>query len=91
MTDVEPERRPTTISALVRRAVSFELGVWRSLYRWTTRPLGPEGAETFSYAGPVAPVICAFIGLSAIEIPVAHLLLPSQTARVIVLVVGIWV
>ena len=69
MTDVESERPRTTISALVRRAVTFELGVWRSLYRWTTRrPLGPEGAETFSYAGPVTPVICAFIGLSAIEI-----------------------
>jgi hypothetical protein len=38
----------------------------------------------------VTPVIWAFIGLSAIEIPVAHLLLPWQTARVIVLVVGIW-
>jgi hypothetical protein len=37
----------------------------------------------------VTPVIWAFIGLSAIEIPVAHLLLPWQTARVIVLVVGI--
>jgi hypothetical protein len=66
------------------------LGVWRSLYRWTTRrPLGPEDSETFGYAGPVTPVIWAFIGLSAIEIPVAHLLLPWQTARVIVLVVGI--
>jgi hypothetical protein len=91
MTDVDRQSTRTTVSALVRRAVSFELGVWRSLYRWTTRrPLGPEDAETFGYAGPVTPVIWAFIGLSAIEIPVAHLLLPWQTARVIVLVVGIW-
>jgi hypothetical protein len=90
MTDVDRQSTRTTISALVRRAVSFELGVWRSLYRWTTRrPLGPEDSETFGYAGPVTPVIWAFIGLSAIEIPVAHLLLPWQTARVIVLVVGI--
>jgi hypothetical protein len=91
MTGVDRETARTTLSALVRRAVSFELGVWRSLYRWTTRrPLGPDGTETFSYAGPVTPVICAFIGLSAIEIPVAHLLLPWQTARAVVLVVGIW-
>ena len=91
MTDVDRQSTRTTVSALVRRAVSFELGVWRSLYRWTTRrPLGPEDAETFGYARPVTPVIWAFIGLSAIEIPVAHLLLPWQTERVIVLVVGIW-
>ena len=90
MTDVDRQSTRTTVSALVRRAVSFELGVWRSLYRWTPRrPLGPEDSETFGYAGPVTPVIWAFIGLSAIEIPVAHLLLPWQTARVIVLVVGI--
>jgi len=91
MTGAEPAAARTTLSALVHRAVLFELGVWRSLFRWTTRrPLGPEGTETFSYADPVTPVIWAFIGLSAIEIPVAHLLLPWPAARAVVLVVGIW-
>jgi hypothetical protein len=91
VTDVDRTAALTTVPTLVRRVVSFELGVWRSLYRWTTRrPRGPAGAETFGYTGPVTPLIWAFIGLSAIEIPVAHLLLPWQTARVIVLVVGVW-
>ena len=91
MTDVDRTAAPTTVSALARKVVSFELGVWRSLYRWTTRrPRGPAGAQTFGYAGPVTPLIWAFIGLSAVEIPVAHLLLPWQTARVVVLVVGVW-
>jgi hypothetical protein len=38
---------------LARRAVSFELGMWRSLYRWISRrPLVPDpGAKAFSYAG----------------------------------------
>ena len=91
MKDVDRTAAPTTAPALVRTVVSFELGVWRSLYRWTTRrPRGPAGAETFGYAGPATPLIWAFIGLSAVEIPVAHVLLPWQTARVIVLVVGVW-
>ena len=91
MTDVDRTAAPTSVSALARKVVSFELGVWRSLYRWATRrPRGPAGAETFGYAGPATPVIWAFIGLSAVEIPVAHLLLPWQTARVVVLLVGVW-
>lgn len=91
MNDVDRTAAPTTPSALVRTVVSFELGVWRSLYRWTARlPRGPAGAETFGYAGPATPLIFAFIGLSVVEIPVAHLLLPWQTARIVVLVVGVW-
>ncbi|MGH3923810.1 MAG: hypothetical protein ACRDTT_13230 [Pseudonocardiaceae bacterium] len=91
MTQVDRTAARTTVPALVRRAVSFELGVWRSLYRWTTRrPVGPAGTETFSYSGPVTPLIWAFIGLSAIEVPVAHLLLPWQAVRVIVLALGVW-
>jgi hypothetical protein len=91
VTDVDRTAAPTPVSTLARKVVSFELGVWRSLYRWTTRrPRGPAGAETFGYAGPATPLIWAFIGLSAVEIPVAHLLLPWQTARIVVLVVGVW-
>jgi hypothetical protein len=91
VTHVDRTAAATTVPGLVRKVVSFEVGVWRSLYRWTTRrPRGPAGAETFGYAGPVTPLIWAFIGLSAVEIPVAHLLLPWQTARVVVLVVGVW-
>jgi hypothetical protein len=91
VTDVDRTAASTSVTALARKVVSFELGVWRSLYRWATRrPRGPAGAETFGYAGPATPVIWAFIGLSAVEIPVAHLLLPWQTARVVVLLVGVW-
>ena len=66
----------------MRRAVSYELGLWRSLYRWTfRRPIvSGAGAETFGNASPVTLVIAAFIALPAIEIPVAHLLLPWESS-----------
>lgn len=92
MTQANQEATRAVIPALVRKAVSFELGVWRSLYRWTMRrPRVPDtGAEAFSYAGAVAPLLWVFIAVSAIEVPVAHLILPWATARVIVLALGVW-
>ena len=80
----------TSVARLARRAVWYELGLWRSLYRWTFRrpaARGP-GAEAFGYAAPVTPVLAAFIGLSALEIPVVELLLPWELARRVFLALG---
>jgi len=57
--------------------------MWRSLYRWILRrpPALETGAEAFSYAAAVTPIIWAFIALSAIELPAVHLILPWETAR----------
>jgi hypothetical protein len=72
VTDIGRETKRTFVPALVLSAVSYELGLWQSLYRWTVRSHTARGtgAETFGYASPVTPVLAAFIGLSAIEIPV---------------------
>lgn len=81
--------RPSIVE-LARRALVYELGMWRSLYRWLTRRPVLDGAEPFSYARAVTPVIWAFIGVSAVEIPLVHLLLPWPAARSVLLAVGIY-
>ncbi len=83
-------RAPTRAPSLARRVVAYELGMWRSLFRWVRRrPVAP-GVEAFSYAGAVTPVMWAFIGVSAVEIPAVHLLLPWESVRRLLLAVGIY-
>jgi hypothetical protein len=90
MTETGQPTRRTRVLPLVGRAVAYELAMWRSLYRWTLRrPLALDpGAEAFSYAGVVTPIFGVFIGLSAIELPILHLILPWKTARLIALPLG---
>jgi hypothetical protein len=76
----------------LRWLVVLEIGIWRSLFLLVTRRVpgrGP-GVETFSYVRAPAPVIGAFIFVSALEMVVVHLLLPWETVRLIVLVVSVW-
>ena len=77
--------------ALARRAVAFELATYRSLCRWARRQTGASPvALPFGYARSVTPIIWVFIIVSAVEIPVAHVLLPWEWAEVLSLVVGLW-
>jgi hypothetical protein len=71
-------------------ALRYELRLWEALFRWAfRRPHRVEpGTATFSYTGAVAMLFGVFIGLSALEIPILHLLLPWPTARAISLMVG---
>ncbi|MBA2630207.1 MAG: hypothetical protein H0U84_04205, partial [Thermoleophilaceae bacterium] len=39
------------------------------------------GAVAFGYASLLTPILIAFIAVSAIEIPVVHLLMPWETIR----------
>lgn len=72
-----------------RRAVELESGVWRSLFRWVARRPLPTGA--FSYAQAAAPLLWVFVALSAVEIPLLHVVLPSWTwLQVSFLVLGAW-
>ena len=81
----------TSIGTLARKALRFELGIWRSLYRWTTgRPRVRPGAHGFGYSKAVEPVIWVFIVVSAIEVVVAHLLLPWPPVRALLLILGVW-
>jgi hypothetical protein len=80
-------RRP----GLWRRAAAMERATWINLARWITRrPAVPAGATGFPYSSAMNPVLIAFIAVSAIEIPVAHLLIPWTWLQLIVLIFGIW-
>ena len=80
-----------SVSPLVRRVVTFELGLYRSLFRWVTRrPDVPSDAVAFAYIGAVEAILWAFIFGSATEFVVLHLILPWETVRIIVDVLGIW-
>src|SRR5262245_59348361 len=89
-------KRPSAVDhaltawSLGRRAFAYEMGMWRSLYVWIfRRPLTREtGAAPFGYAGMVTPLLGVFIGVSAIEVPILHFLLPWQTVRVVGIILG---
>ena len=77
---------------LAWRVIRYEIGMWRSLFRWILRrPQTTEpGAELHPYAAASAPLIWAFIVLNAIEVPVVHLALPWEQAKNALLVLGVW-
>jgi hypothetical protein len=78
-----------SVRGLLRSAVAFELGIWRSLGRWVRRrPDVPAGADAFPYVSAAAPVLWTFIVLSAVEIPIVDWLLPWPSLRIALLVVG---
>ena len=80
-----------TARRLVRRAVRFELGLYRSLLRWVTRrPDVPEGHGPFSYVHSIAAILWAFIGVSTVELVALHLLIPWETLRFIADLLGLW-
>lgn len=80
-------RRPT----LLHRAAAMERATWSHLFRWITRkPAVPAGATGFGYASAMMPVLITFIVVSAIEIPVVHLLIPWLWLEIIALIIGVW-
>lgn len=79
------------VIALIRFAVRFEIALYRSLFRWITRrPDVPAGAVGFAYIGGVAALLWGFIGVSAVELVVLHVLLPWETVRLIADILGVW-
>jgi hypothetical protein len=87
-----PEVTARSVWALARRAVAYELSLYRSLARWVARrpDVRGEGVEPVGYARMVTPVTWLWIFGSAAEIPVAHLLVPWEPVRIALLVVGAW-
>ncbi|GIF73716.1 hypothetical protein [Asanoa siamensis] len=76
---------------LLRTAMAYERGVWVSLFRWVFRRPDPAGPGTpFGYSATMMPVLLAFLGVSIVEIPILHFLLPWQTVRIIVFVISVW-
>ncbi len=71
------------IWALARKAVTYELAMWRSFFVWVLRlPRVKEpGAQAFAYAATLTPLFIVFIAASAIELPILHMLLPWEKVR----------
>ena len=87
-----PDLNVRTLWRLVRHAVVFEIRLYRSLFRWTTRRPhipGPD-LEPFGYARDVTPVMWLWIFASAAELPLVHVLVPWEGVRLALLVVGVW-
>lgn len=98
--DAGPVRAPETpppgarrrAARLGRAAIRMEVAVWRSLALVLARrrPGQGPGVQVVPYARDLAPLLWAFVGVSAVEVPVFHLLLPWEPVRLAVLVVGVW-
>jgi hypothetical protein len=80
------------VLGLVRRAVRFERGMWRSLARWLLRrPDVAPGDTAFAYRGPVVGLILVFFVVSLVEVVAVDLILPWRgVVRVVLLAVGVW-
>jgi len=78
------------IWSLIRRAVLFELRIYRNLLRWVARRPDTRGGEPFGYARLITPVLCLFIFGSAVETVVLHALLPWERIRLAADVLGVW-
>lgn len=76
----------------LRTATAMESGVWKSIYAWITRkPRVPDGATAFPYVSAVSTVLCVFIVLSAVELPIFDLILqPWPWIRFLVLLLSVW-
>jgi len=76
----------------VRWFVRLEIGTWRSLFLWLIRRVPGKGlrAEDFPYAKEVTPIVIAITFVSAIEVPVVHLLVPWQPVKLALLIAGVW-
>jgi len=84
--------RRAAAAALVRKAVAFEGTMWRSLYRWVfrrRRVLEPDG-YAFGYTVTVMPLLLAFIGVSAVELPIVHFLVPWTGVRIAFDILGVY-
>lgn len=72
----------------MRKILRYEWNMWRSLFLWVTRR--PRPTPAFPYSGAVSMILWTFIILSAVEIPAAHILLPWESAKLALDVVGVY-
>ena len=79
-------------STLAGRAVMYEISLYRSLFRWVTRRPATRDPQVLvvGYARDVTPLTCLWIFASAVEMPIAHVLVPWESVRTVLLVVSVW-
>lgn len=72
--------------------IRYELRLWAALFRWVfRRPVAIEaGARRFTYHRAVNLILGAFLAVSAIELPILHLILPWATVRAVALALGVY-
>lgn len=75
-----------------RRAANFERGIYPSLVRWVGRrpDVGPPGTVAVPYVGIVRTTIWLWIGASALEMAVVHVIVPWPWVRWSLLVLSLW-
>ncbi len=72
-------------------ALVFEFNIYKSLQRWLLRrPSIPTGFEPVGYAQLATPMMALWIFGSALELPLAHVLVPWHGLRIALLVTGVW-
>ena len=76
---------------LSKHALIFELNIYRSLLRWLLRrPSVPAGFEPVGYGRLATPMMALWIFGSALELPLAHVLVPWHGVRIALLIIGGW-
>jgi hypothetical protein len=77
---------------LIRFVAVYELRLWAALFRWVTKRQFPveTGTERFTYHRAVNMIMAAFIGVSVVEIPILHLMIPWDGVRIALLAVGVY-
>ncbi|MFG1921006.1 hypothetical protein [Cryptosporangium sp. NPDC048952] len=75
---------------MIRRAVLFELRIYRNIVRWIARRPDVRSGEPFGYAQLVTPVLCLWIFGSAVETVVVHFIVPWEGPRLVLDVIGVW-
>lgn len=87
--NISPE--PGSARSPMARAVAFERGIYPALFNWIRhRTDSPAGASSHPYVGIVESTIWVWIGASALEMAVAHLVIPWDVVRWIVLALSVW-
>lgn len=79
------------VLVLAGRAVRYELGCWRSLFRWISGRFDvPSGATAFSYRAPLIGPYLLITGVSVVEVVAFELILSPGWFRTTLFVLGIW-
>lgn len=74
------------------KVLRWEFNLWRGMYLWARKRVRDQmpGDEPIGYAGATAPIMWALIILNAIEIPALHIMIPWETVRFVVDVLGVY-
>ncbi|HEX6686611.1 MAG TPA: hypothetical protein VF062_27815 [Candidatus Limnocylindrales bacterium] len=78
--------------SLARKVIRFELNMWRSLYAWARRRVRGQGPGDLpvAYANGASAIMWAFIVLNCLEIVALHIMIPWETVRFLLDLLGVY-